>query len=302
MTGTSVLTIARGRETNLRNVVLGLTRQTRQPDELVVAAMQPQPYALPETPFPVRQIHVAGEELPLAEARNAAVATASGEAFLFVVVDCIPAHDFVADYTAHLAAQDGLMMGEVMYLPDGAAGPGWTYADFERLAVKHSDRRGPPEEGTDPCNDYRCFWSLNFALSRAAFGRSGGFDPRYVGYGGEDTDFGRTVSERGIPIYWTRGARVYHQYHPHHMPPVHHIRSVIRNAEVFADKWGHHTMEHWLRAFRLMGLIEKGPDGIRLLREPNEEDRALTGQQAHQPYASSSTVMRQLEALTLAAQ
>ena len=302
MTDLSVLTIARGRETHLRNVLLGLVRQTRQPDEVVIAAMQPELYDLPETPFPVRQVRVRGEALPLAAARNAAVEAAKGDKLLFVDVDCIPAPDFVADYEYHLDALDGVMMGEVLYLPDGATAPGWSYADFARLGVKHSERRGPPEGDSDPCEDYRCFWSLNFALSRRDFERSGGFDPRYVGYGGEDTDFGRVVSEAGIPIHWVRGARVYHQYHPHHMPPVHHLRSVIRNSELFAEKWGHHTMEHWLRAFRLMGLIERTSDGIRVLREPDESDRDLTGQQAHQPFASSARVMEQLEEMAVAAQ
>jgi len=302
MTDLSVLTIARGREANLANVLLGLTRQTQLPDEVTIAAMQPDIYDLPDLPFPVRQVTVDGDALPLAAARNAAVAASSGRALLFVDVDCIPGPDFVADYAAHLAHVDGLVMGEVLYLPDGAAASGWDYPDFDRVAVKHSERRGPPESGTDPCSDYRCFWSLNFALTRATFEASGGFDERFTGYGGEDTDYGRTLSERGIAIHWAKGARVYHQYHPHHMPPVHHLRSVIRNSEVFAEKWGHHTMEHWLRAFRLMGLIERGPDGIRILREPDERDHALTGQQAHQPFASSARVMDRLETLAVAAQ
>ena len=40
--------------------------------------------------------------------------------------------------TAHLAARDGLMMGEVMYLPDGAAGPGWIVA--RRFSCTSADR------------------------------------------------------------------------------------------------------------------------------------------------------------------
>eukprot|EP01037_Dinobryon_pediforme_P045038 gene45038-57257_t len=132
-------------------------------------------------------------------------------------------------------------------------------------------------------------------MRRATFVRVGGFDERYVGYGGEDTDFGRVVMEAGVPILWCRGARAYHQYHPHHMPPVHHVDSVIANAARFRDKWGHFTMEHWLRAFTLMGLV-KLEDGEHVrLRDVSEDDLALTRQQSDQPYASTATVLKLLE-------
>ena len=146
------------------------------------------------------------------------------------------------------------------------------------------------------CEDYRCFWSLNFAMQRNRFLAVGGFDEGYVGYGGEDTDFGRTVVTAGVPLRWVRGARAYHQYHPHHMPPVHHVASVVANARRFRDKWGEWTMPHWLRCFELMGLIERRGDDWVQVREPTEDDLALTRQQEHQPYASSARVLAALEA------
>ena len=103
-------------------------------------------------------------------------------------------------------------------------------------------------------------------------------------YGGEDTDFGKSLDLQDIRIAWLRGALAYHQYHPHHMPPVHHLDSVVRNAQLFEAKWGYRTMGHWLHAFRLMGLIDDEPGRpIRILRRPSQEDLALTGQQSHQP-------------------
>ena len=80
------------------------------------------------------------------------------------------------------------------------------------------------------------------------------------------------------------------------MPPVHHLDSVIANAERFRDKWGHHTMEHWLRCFRLMGLAGSIDGRWQRLRETCEDDLALTRQQVDQPYASSAIVLAQLEA------
>ncbi|EQB12701.1 galactosyltransferase-related protein [Sphingobium lactosutens] len=296
MNKVSVITLARGRGDHLVNVVHGLNRQSMLPVELIIAVMQNEPYSLPKTPFPVRQIHVAGDDLPLAAARNAAAAVATGDILIFLDIDCIPSPSLVADYAAHADRFDGLLMGEVLYLPHQATQGDWSCEGFEGIAEKHSDRRGPPAHGIEICADYRCFWSLNFAMQAQTFRRSGGFDERYVGYGGEDTDYGKTLSTAGIAIAWAKGARAYHQYHPHHMPPVHHVESVVRNAQLFEAKWGYRTMGHWLHAFRLMGLIDDAPGlPIRLLRAPDQDDLALTGQQSHQPYANTATVLRLLE-------
>ncbi|RMB55560.1 GT2 family glycosyltransferase [Sphingomonas sp. PP-CE-3A-406] len=292
----SICTLAHGRAAHLANVVRALDMQTTVPDELVIAVMQADAYDLPETRFPIRQIMIGADGIPLAAARNAAARAAQGEQLIFLDVDCIPAPSLVADYLAQLGAVDAVLMGEVLYLPSGATAEGLDFARFAALGVKHSERAGPPIEALGDCTDYRCFWSLNFAMRRATFLALGGFDERYVGYGGEDTDFGRVAMTAGIPIHWVRGARVYHQYHPHHMPPVHHVDSVIANAARFRDKWGHFTMEHWLKAFTLMGLITLREGEHVRLRTVSEEDLALTRQQVDQPYASTSVVLAQLEA------
>ena len=297
MSNVSVMTLAKGRSNQLRNVLLGLERQTRPPAELIVAVMQDSAYDLPDAPFPIRQIRVPGLDLPLAAARNRGVEAAVGDDVVFLDVDCIPSPSLVDDYARGLAELDGLLMGEVLHLPAGVAGDGWTYDGFAAVAERHSGRRGPPAEGIERCADYRCFWSLNFAIRRATFLAAGGFDERYTGYGGEDTDFGKTLDRRGIPIAWTKGALAYHQHHPHHMPPIHHIDSVVRNAELFEAKWGYRTMGHWLYAFRVMGLIDDTPGRpIRILRRPDAADLALTGQQSHQPYTNSASVIRHIEA------
>ncbi|WP_419727937.1 galactosyltransferase-related protein [Lichenicola sp.] len=296
MNTVSVVTLAKGRPDHLANVVLGLCRQVQPPAELIVAVMQDQLYVLPEAPFPIRQIVTTGGALPLAAARNAAARTATSDMLVFLDMDCIPAPDLVADYAAGLAELDGLLMGEVMYLPGGATRDGWNFDGFAAVAVRHSDRRGPPPAGIERCNDYRCFWSLNFAMRRATFLAAGGFDERYFGYGGEDTDFGKMLDGKGIAIAWMKGGLAYHQYHRHHMPPIHHLESVVRNAQLFEAKWGYRTMGHWLHAFRLLGLIDDVEGRpIRILRDPDADDLALTGQQSHQPYSNTTTVIRILE-------
>ncbi|WP_133366182.1 galactosyltransferase-related protein [Qipengyuania sediminis] len=292
----SVLTLAHGRAGHLANLVRGLAASEHKPAELIICVLQDDRYELPPAPFPVRQIMAGEEGLALAAARNAAAAAASGDLLIFLDVDCIPHPNLVSDYRKAAALTDGIFMGEVGYLPKAAPLASLDYAVLDQLAVKHSERAGPPADFLGPCEDYRCFWSLNFAISAELFQALGGFDERYVGYGGEDTDFGRTSAEAGVPLWWVRGAKAYHQYHPHHMPPVHHIDSVLANAKLFARKWGKPTMEHWLRAFSLMGLIAHGENGWERVREVRESDLALTRQQQHQPFASSATVLKRLEA------
>ena len=150
MNKVSVITLARGRAEHLVNVVHGLNRQTILPTELIIGAMQDEPYHLPETSFPVRQIHVAGEALPLAAARNAAAASATGDILIFLDIDCIPSPDLVADYAGHASGFDGLLMGEVLYLPRAATQGDWSCEGFEGIAEKHSDRRGPPPPAPSP--------------------------------------------------------------------------------------------------------------------------------------------------------
>ena len=295
MTTTSICTLAHGRAEHLVNLVRGLALSPVPPRELVVAVMQPARYRLPQTSFPIRQIVLGSNDIPLARARNVAARAATGDLLIFLDVDCIPHRDCIRDYRAAAETHEGVMMGEVSYLPSGATAEGIDYARFDAVGVKHSERAGPPREVSSLCKDYRCFWSLNFALSKADFERSGGFDESYVGYGGEDTDFGRTLCARGLPLWWVRGAKAYHQYHPHHMPPVHHLDSVLANAHRFQDKWGEPTMQHWLRAFVLMGLVERRGDRWAKLRDPGEAELALTRQQADQPYASTATVLAMLE-------
>ncbi len=292
----SACTLASGRHAHLVNLVTGLAMARTPPAELVVAVLGDAPYDLPTVPFPIRQIVLGGGGIRLAEARNAAARSAVGDLLIFLDVDCIPHPELVGDYALRIAGRRGVLMGEVGYLPQGATTSGVDFARFEVVAVRHSERAGPPLAEVAPCRDYRCFWSLNFAIGADDFASSGGFDEGYRGYGGEDTDFGRTLVACGLPLWWVRGAKAYHQYHAHHMPPVHHLESVLANALRFRDKWGEPTMQHWLRAFVLMGLLKRDGDGWRVLRAPDEADLTLTRQQEREPYASSARVLEALEA------
>ena len=148
----TVCTLAHGRETHLSNLVKGLNHSTRPPSELVIAVMQESRYDLPATSFPVRQVVLGNSGICLAEARNHAAAQAKNDLLVFLDVDCIPAPRLIEDYVAASAFNDGVLMGEVGYLPKGAADKGIDFERFESLAVKHSERAGPPRGMVGRCD------------------------------------------------------------------------------------------------------------------------------------------------------
>jgi hypothetical protein len=291
---TSICTLAQGRPDCLANLVRGLNHSRRPPGELVIGVMQDRRYELPATGFPTRQLILGDDGISRAHARNVAAAKASGDLLIFLDADCIPSPNLIDDYTLAAALNDGVLMGEVGYLPKGATDDGIDYNRFESKAVRHPERAGPPRGMVGYCGDHRCFWPLNFALPKTTFHSVGGFDERYGGYGGADADFGRTLAEKKIPMWWVRGAKVYHQYHQNRMPPVHRLDSVLADAAEFEGKWSEPAMQPWLEAFRLMGLVESG-GGLRKLREPGEADFALCSGQADQPYASGAQVLEWLD-------
>ena len=127
------------------------------------------------------------------------------------------------------------------------------YFGFIVLAGYAPDFMGERITGGDP----DLFWSLSFALHRRAWLRVGGFCEEYVGYGGEDTDFGRSVVSAGLELAWTGSARAYHQHHEVEDPPVRHLDDILRNAAIFHRRWGRWPMGGWLHEFERQGLITR---------------------------------------------
>ncbi|WP_134772063.1 glycosyltransferase family 2 protein [Ornithinimicrobium flavum] len=285
MTGVAVVTLASGRHDHLRGQIVGLAHGERLPDLHVVAAMDDPEIvhvaarawaeAGPSTTPRLVVVDVAADPLglPLAGARNLAAgeATAQGaHSLVFLDVDCIPGPGTVATYARELAephtsrVSPAVLGGDVAYLPPLPEGQrDWTApADLARLPEvgQHRPDRvrlAPGESRPEP--DLNRFWSLSFAMTVADFWTTGGFCTDYVGYGGEDTDFAQVVGERGGSLTWVGGATAYHQHHASTSPPVDHLEDIVRNAGVFADRWGWWPMGGWLEAFRERGLA--APDG-----------------------------------------
>jgi hypothetical protein len=206
---------------------------------------------------------VSDHGLPLAAARNLGIELAVRQGAEVVVgldVDCMADPDLVAAYEdAVVHDPQVLWSGPVTYLSPEAEH--CSPLDLGHLDDPHPGRPAPrPGQrwvGGEPDH----FWSLSFALHADAWTAVDGFCERYVGYGGEDTDFSRTWAASGRALGWVGDARAYHQHHPTQNPPVQHLDDILRNAGIFAERWGHWPMRGWLEAFRDAGLAMQEPDG-----------------------------------------
>ena len=266
----SVLTIVRGRSSHLANLIAGLERQTRAPDELVIAWMQDAPSPLPETRFPVRSVLVPGDPMPLAAARNRAAEAARGEQLILLDVDCIPAAGLVERYAATADAA-GVRLGDVLYLPPGGV-ERIDDAALDRIGVRHPAKPELAEDEIRATPSHGELWGLSFALPAADWRRAGGMDERYIGYGGEETDFAARLERAGVTMAWVGGARAYHQHHPIHIPPLQHFDAILRNARLFHATWGRWCMDYWLGQFAERGLIVIDDTALTVVRAPTRDE------------------------------
>ena len=277
----SALTLVRHRREHLVNLMLSLDAQHHRPDELVIAWMQPEPETnLPATQFPVRHVMVEGDALPLARARNAAVAAARFEALVFLDVDCIASPTLIERYHHALRQRSALYLGEVHYLPaDAVRRRADGTLDRERLArlgEQHPARPAIEADEIRPEPDPGNLWGLSFALMREDHLRAGGMDEEYVGYGGEETDYAWRLAAAEVSFHWVGGALAWHQHHPLYAPPWPHFDAIIANARRFHRRWQRWCMDYWLGQFSEAGAIDWSPsaDRIEVLRRPGEQEIA----------------------------
>jgi GT2 family glycosyltransferase len=262
VTSVAVVTIAHGRHQHLDAQHASLALGTRRPDHYVVVAMDDAGLR-PRSEHGLRRevVHVPRhpQGLPLAAARNRGVARAlelGADAVVLLDVDCLAGPDLVATYTdAATREPDTVWSGPVTYLPEPPPG-GYPLERLDLLEDPHPARPDPGRGAVLRNADPHLFWSLSFAVSRSAWHRAGGFCEDYVGYGGEDTDFGLRVVAVGLAHAWLGDARAYHQWHAVSAPPVEHLGDILRNAGIFHQRWGRWPMEGWLTAFAELGLAE----------------------------------------------
>ncbi len=275
MTATSVLTLVRNRPGHLEQLVEGLRRSRSPPGELIVVDLGDTPVAVADPGFPVRIVTLDGMDLPLARARNLAAHHARHETLVFLDVDCIPDATVVQEIGAALSSHDALVAPEVLYLGPDDARQCWTEADLRASGMSHPARSFPKIGLRHELNS-GLFWSLAFGIRRSTFDRLGGFDERFVGYGGEDTDLGFRAERADVPLLCLGGPAVFHQHHAIHDPPLQHFEAVVRNAILFRSVWGLWPMTGWLDAMVRQGLISLEPERLEIIRLPSAEDVAAT--------------------------
>lgn len=197
--------------------------------------------------------------LRLAAGRNAgatAAIQAGADLIVFLDADCVPGERLIERYIAASITDPGAVLcGPVTYLQPGVdvSDPGVLAA----ATAPHAARPNPPDGivRAASADEYPLFWSLSFAVCAAAWPRNGGFDERYEGYGGEDTDFAFRLRAAGIPVAWVGGAHAYHQHHETSSPPWQHIDDIMRNGAIFAERWSEWPMTGWLEAFAAAGTV-----------------------------------------------
>lgn len=270
----SVLTIVKNRAAHLAQLIEGLRRSVVMPDELIIVDMNSDlPVVAPEPPFATRVIRLDGVNLPLAAARNAAAHAARGNYLLFLDVDCIPMQGLVGAMQEQLRTQDAIICAEAFYLGPDDARENWTEAGLRRVATSHPARPFPVNGTRDEKNP-GLFWSLIFGIRRTRFEKMAGFDEAYTGYGAEDTDFGFRARRADVPLKFMGSTGAFHQHHAVYDPPLQHIEDIVRNAQLFHERWLFWPMEGWLRAFADAGLIEWSGGQVTLLRPPSAVELA----------------------------
>lgn len=268
MTRTALITIAHGRHAHWSRQAEAVRRSARPADDRILVAMDDPVLAArardPRTH--VVELPGDGSGLPLARARNAGAAAALGrgaDVLVFLDVDCLPGAELIGAYADAAVAPESaglLLSGPVTYLPPAPAG-GYDLDDLAASDRPHPGRPAPSPGEVLLGGDPDLFWSLSFALAAVTWRRIGGFCEDYIGYGGEDTDFGRTAREQGVGMAWIGSARAFHQHHEVEDPPVRHLDAILRNGELFHTRWGRWPMTGWLDAFVERGLVVRTPEG-----------------------------------------
>lgn len=260
----ALITIADGRHEHLLRQREAVAQSTLPPAHHVVVAMGDPAIAEllhgHDDVVPVDMTVGTEDGLPLARARNLGAATAlalGASTLVFLDVDCLPAPDALRAYAEgaeHEATRDRILCGPVTYLPPPPRG-GYRLSDLAEFDRPHPARPAPVPGEVQLGGEHALFWSLSFAVTARTWLRTGGFHEQYTGYGGEDTDFAFAARSAGVELAWIGSARAYHQHHAVQNPPVSHLDDIVRNANLFHERWGEWPMRGWLDAFEQRGLV-----------------------------------------------
>lgn len=188
-----------------------------------------------------------------AAARDYGARDAAADVLLFLDDDVVPEPDLVARHLAYHASGTRIaLLGDCEIVRDPGNSWylqnvwGWWEGRYASRVLR----------GRRPC--YLDFCAGNVSLRQADYLASGGFDPAFRGYGGEDYDLGYRLMRQGVQLVADRRVRAMH----HHTFPGYHGLQRIRRQEGHADVvLGRKHLE--LRA------------GLRLMKGDPESDRMI---------------------------
>jgi glycosyltransferase involved in cell wall biosynthesis len=181
----------------IADVVAALRGQTVAPDEIIVVGQDR--HGLVAEGGPVRFV-ATPRPLSAAAARNEGARQAGGGLLLFIDSDCIAAPDLVErTLEAHRAGAQ-VASGGVAF----ETTPYWNLCDN---LVALTPVLAPMSPG-----DLPYLPSLNFSIGRDLFWRAGGFDERFPGAAGEDTDLSFKLRKLGHRLTFIPGAVVAHRH------------------------------------------------------------------------------------------
>lgn len=141
-----------------------------------------------------------------AAARNAGLERARGDIILMLDDDMVPADDLLArhrDFHEH-HREPAFLMGPCLFPRDVEVvgmNRGWAEEQYARLAQQG--------EVLDPDDGSFANTSAPLALIREL----GGFDPRFVGWGGEDYEMALRILRAGVPLRYEHALVAWHLQH-----------------------------------------------------------------------------------------
>lgn len=198
----------------LTRVLYALTRQTVAPTEIVVADDgSKRPPVLPPLPVPASVVTQPDLGFRAAAARNLGASVCSGDTLVFLDADTIPDREFLFELTGRARSRDALVVGrrrhaDLAQLPvegDPSTAPRLTEPGWLRTGYR--DTRNLLEADG---RSFRFVISAVMACGRDLFIELGGFDERFVGYGGEDWDFAYRAWNSGALLIHEPGAVAWH--------------------------------------------------------------------------------------------
>ncbi|MDB6019873.1 MAG: glycosyl transferase family 2 [Pedosphaera sp.] len=227
----------------LAKVLAGVERQSRRPDEVLIAddgSKEPTRALIADwtkrQSFPVRHVWHQDDGFRKTAILNQSVAVAQGEYLIFLDGDCVPHRRFVADHAA-LAERGFWVQGRRCFVEEKFVAdfePGqtsiWGWVTTGKVTGRGKAFRLPfPIVRRDTAQ--RGIIGCNIAAWRDDVIAINGFDEEYSGWGiGEDSDMGTRLYHLGRPRKFVYAhAIVYHLNHP--MAPRGHVAESLARLD-----------------------------------------------------------------------